>query len=445
MSKALSLDEFMNSSTSSGYSSFLQQPKKWPVLPDIKPAVKGVNVVLHRKDSIYMLWRHGMPRIHITEKEEKKVWGANHVCFEDESVLRNQHKRDDDGLRKVTPRTCPLCKMIEWFYQQITNGDLEWTDEIFRFEGDDPRENRVLHAGGICNMFGRRDLSDEEKSQMKKHGIYENDAWKENCWARANYMFLVVDYDDPNSGVQIAVQSSSLGDKVQTMIQDRRQSLGRDEGNPQINPFVMQWTYNEKKGLPFNEIYHARVMERLKVGPDILDLIDAPPPDVANIVKPFNSLEVRAALEDAALVKLPWEEWFGKGQVAAPQEKRSSEVQGKSLAEKRIAEKAQENRTPKSDPPPAADDEGEEFDCGSCDKGPVPANAKKCPFCGVKFEGEEEEEKEEEPAPPPRRKKGPAASAGASTTSTTKVAPKASGGPAKGKGAFPDDDNDVPF
>lgn len=444
---ALSLDDFMGHKTSAPRGEYLESAKNWPLVEGSKPPVKGVNVVLHTQNSIYVLWRHGVPRVVADKKDADKlsIWNGNYVCFENEDVLKQQFKRHDDGTRKLAPKSCGICKMNEWVYQQIINNKLPWTKEVFRFEATSSQDSRVIHAGGMCNLFGRNDLADDEKAELKKHGIFLKDAWKENCNAKANYMFLVVDYDNPGSGVQVAIEPSGLGDKVQTMIADRRQSLGMDEGNPQKNPFVMQWTYNEAPGIEFGKKYHARSIDKWKVTqedePDVWDLIHQEPPSVDNIIRPFKILEVRAALEEACLISMPWDQFFGDDGSQQQDEPEERARPGRQAA----ADSKPSGR--KAAPPDELAEE--EFDCDACDKGPVPASAKKCPFCGIKFAGAEPDPEPEE-APPPRRPKRATAPTPASTkpaSNTTAKQDDAPTGRRPAKGAFPpdSDDGDIPF
>lgn len=438
--RALSTNEFQGHQTSAPRGSFLERAKKWPPVARSQPPVLGVNVVLAKGDSIYVLWRHGLPRIQISEKDgSRMVWGGNFVCHEEERpTLINQFRRDrETGERLHPPQACPICKMVEWCWQQIDAGKLDWLTEVFRFEADIPKDTRVLHAGGLCNIFGKKDLDDEQKKEMKRHGIYQTDAWKEVAWAKANYLFLVADYDHPENGVQIAIEPAGLGEKVRGVISDERVSKGEDEGDPQKNPYVIQWTYNPADGVEFGK-YHARRIDRMPITPEIEALISGPLPDVENLLQPFNAIELRAQLEEAALIELPWDEFFGPGQAPAQQERRTPSV---APPLKNIASAVAGVGGPAE----------EEFDCDQCGKGPIVATGP-CKFCGF----DPDAPLPPPPQEPPRRRRGVAPSSAPKAPSAglaAKAPQNASQGqqspPPKGGGGvkpvFPDDDGDVPF
>ena len=71
--------------------------------------------------------------------------------------------------------------------------------------GDDPQKASTVHVGGIFNAFGRKDLSDEEKKELRAASISPKFAWKENAQAKCSYMFCVVDNDHVSDGVQVTI------------------------------------------------------------------------------------------------------------------------------------------------------------------------------------------------------------------------------------------------
>jgi hypothetical protein len=430
-SESLSLDDFMSHSTTSARGTFL---KKWKERRPVPPATKPTcNTVLLMQDSIYVLYRHDFPRVHVMkETNEKVVWSGNYVCSEEEKVLKNMYRRDNEDRRTEPPKTCGACKLIEWTYQQILDGKLSWTEPVFRFEADNAKNTKLLHAGGICNMFAKKDMPPEDKQDLAKHGIYQKNAWAENCLAKAKYLLLVVDFDDPQAGVQIAIESSSLGSAIRGVIHDRRISKGQDEGNPFINPFVIQWEYDPNDGVAFGDKYHARAIDRVEYDvtkrPDILDLVRSSPPDTSNIRKPFNPQELRMALEEAALIQFPWDEFFGPLQVQPDQVKVEEKSQTPSLNKAVGTATVSKAAVVYTDEDPG---------CPKCDK-PCKDEDKSCPHCGAVFEVEAA------PPPPPvqRRKKGVAVAQAPAAGKPVEVPPKTIGGAGMG---LPDDEGDVPF
>ena len=402
-----SLDDFLDhrSSDRSG-GQFLSKWKK----------DKRVDVWLHTKRLPIALWRHGLPRVAVIEKDgqpERHVWGGNYVCWEDEKVLKAQYRRDENGQREKPPAHCPICRLIDWAWRAVDSGKVDWTKPLFRFEGDDPKETQVLHVGGICNLFGQDDLSEEQKKQLKKAGISQQEAWKENAFAKMSYLFCVVDNAHPGNGVQIAIEANLLGDKVKDVLADARESLGNDKGNPFTHPFCIQWEHRPDEKA-FNKKYHARRMERIAITDEISKLIRGPAPDLENTLAPFNKATMRAILEKACLLKgVPWDKIFDVEEPEAD------------TAVGNVPE-------PEDDAPEVTTSDAAEDDmvaCDACGKAMSP-DAAECPHCGQKYEVEAAAPPP--PPPPPKLRK----------RSELKAAQATAPDPDPGNGAIEDE---IPF
>lgn len=312
-----SLDAFLKHKPNMGGSKFL---KGW--------TEKGkLYAWLHTLQLPIGLWRHQMPMLVIkedkqTRKIERHVWSQSWNCHEDEDVLKQLNARWPTSAGKTPsdkspePTRCPFCRFIDWIYDEVRAGRLSWVDPVLRVEGaDNPKENVIVHAGGFYNGFadynGR--LTDEQKDEMKKAGIYVSEAWKENGKAKLSYVFTIVDNDNIQDGVQVTTETQGLGDKVKGVINDRLESAGVEKGNPQTNPYCIEFTYDEKG--KFDEKYHARYIEKIGMTPEIERLIRSDPPDLSNAVAPFNMQTFRAQLERCLVVKAPLDRIF---KVEAP-------------------------------------------------------------------------------------------------------------------------------
>jgi len=359
---------------------------------------KKITTWLHTGIKPKVLWRHGgIPRVvsrenRNTGEQEVQLWGGQWVCHEREDVLKKQYKYNDDGSRTVPPKVCPLCKLIAHVHAMVQSGDLSWTDTIFQFDADDSSKSVTIHAGGLYNAFGR-DLDDQQKLELKRAGISPRESWKETAMAKANYMFCVVDHENPDNGVQIATVTSLLGDKIKDVIVDARESLGREKGDPFLNPFAIQWVYKEEEA-EFSKKYHARRMDGLKLTPEIAELLRGEPPDIARDLKPFNPTVMRTLLEQHSRVDFPWDDIFsGVSMKNAPSEEEAPRA-------KPAAKKTQA----KAPPPPADDDDM--VACDECEA-PMRETDPECAKCGHKYDVPQAAPPP--PPPPPLRKRGAAA------------------------------------
>jgi hypothetical protein len=303
-----SIDSFLNHKTSDRSGGFLSKWRK-------KDQTSKIDTWLHRKRVPVALWQHNLPRLFVkadkdTGENVTLVWGGQYNCWEDEKVLKKQFHRKDDGMREVPPLRCPVCRLVEHVRDMVDNNEIDWTKVVFRFQGD--KDIKVIHAGGIYGGFNaeKDDMTAEDRKKLSNAGISLKDSWQENAYAKCNYVFCVVDQANPSSGVQIATETSLLGDKVKEVMNDAIESLGVEEGNPFHNPYCIQWEHRPSEQ-EFQKKYKARRMEKYPLTPEIDALISAEPPDLTQVLKPFNVKTMRAFLErHCTIPDMPWDDIF---------------------------------------------------------------------------------------------------------------------------------------
>lgn len=317
MSDDLDLEGFMGHSTGGGGGgAFLRGWRKRT------PPV--VHVWLHTKALFRPLWQHNIPQVRVlkdrqTGEERRVVWSQNFNCHEHEAVLTDR-KRDQRGERERPFEVCPVCKLNEHVRRQVTAGKLAMTDVIFDFKASDEEgaEQRIIHAGGIYNGFGDDRLSDKEKIAIRQAGIKLTEAWRENANAKCNYLFLVVDDAHPEEGVQIALETSLLGDKMKNVLRQQKKKHGENgPWNPLLTPYAFAWEHHPS-AKAFGDKYEAYDMPSLKLSPDIKRLIvDEDPPDIDRIKAPGKVRYLREQLERYATeaLQVDWDDIFGEAEA----------------------------------------------------------------------------------------------------------------------------------
>jgi hypothetical protein len=439
--KGMSLDEFLGHETNAGgRSGFLRGWRKR------KPP--AVNTWLHTRAPIIAIWQHGWPRIHTfedrdTKQTRREVWGGTWNCLESEQVLRKQNKRDDDGARSVPPQACPLCLLIEHLREQVLSGEMKITQPVFEFKIDgDDEHARILTAGGITGLYDNDHLTDVQRADIRKAGVRLTDAWQEAARAKCNYLFRVVDDDHPEGGVQIATETTLLGDKVKQVIRDQMTAMGDVDGNPLKKPYAIRWEHRPAEQ-EFSKKYHALVMPKLAVREEIRRLIyDEDPPDVSALVAPGNVKALRAAMEQYAVTELPFDDIFAAGEervgvqhepkpvpvaskaspphVVSPPSTRAEVAASDNAVIKSAVAKSRRTVVEEPLAPAPVEDDGHE-PCVKCGAMMGPEETV-CAACGARYVIDE-------PAPKPAAKAKP------------KAAPKAK--PSASAGAT--DDDDIPF
>lgn len=451
MTQGMSIGQFLGHSNRGGRKAYL---KNWRDKPP-----HAVTVWLSCNSPIVALWRHGWQKVEVRKDREtqattREVWSSPLVCYEEEQVLQNMYWRSKDtGLRDYPPVVCPHCLMIEDVYQRISagwvtraelvaknpkighaqiaaellgRGQLDWCEPLFRFEGSDPSKTLVVHAAGLFNGFGAKGVTAEQKVEMaavpRERGgpIYQKNAWRETQTAKLTYAFAIVNHDDANAGVQIAVEANLLGDKVKGAIARRMKDLGEQEGNPLLYPVAFRWEYDPTDGVEFGKKYDAIPMTKITLTPAVDKLIrDEEVPDMGPLTEKFNLRAHRANLEKHAIVQLPWDDYFKAafraeeargGQAVQAAERTSPEV-GRSLPAPTPSRAAYV-------PPPVED---ELFGCdaklsdGTECGAPMKGSDATCGKCGAKYNVVGEPSP---PPPPPLPKRSEARAARAAVAQT---------------------------
>lgn len=384
----LGLDDFLDHRTGGGGGSFLGNWRKDP---------GKVKVWLHTKARIFPMWGHGwaiVKEIEDRESGEKSmgVFGMRFNCHERELILRKQHFRDrKTDEREYPPEVCPHCLMIEAIRAMVRDKKLSWTDPVFVFEGDDPERTITMHAGGIFNAFGRKNppLTQTEKAELRRAGIRRDEAFKENNLARLQYLFTVL--ADVSDGVQITPESAGLGNKMKKAIRDemRRSMPKKEDGDPTINPYPFEWTYDEDAD--FDDKYDVVALTKEEPTDEILALIrDEDPPDNSRIVAPGNCLALYNSMKEHVVegIDLPWDDIFGEAEKRGLMKEEEPESFPGDEAEEGEEEAGGDAPEVGRDAPASeAELEVELFECDHC-KGELKAIDLVCPHCNAEYNDE---------------------------------------------------------
>jgi hypothetical protein len=362
----LDLDAFLGHSGSSGGGTFL---KNWK--DDGR-----IDIWLHPRAKILPLWSHNWYTIgKDRETHEPVLRSVRFNSMEREPVLKRRNYRDDKTHeREFPPEICPFSKMLEWIYQAIRQRQISWIDEIFTFD-EVPGEPFVIHAGGFIGMFNNRDLEREEIAEMRKAGIRRDEAWKESCQPRLQYIFRIVKNAAPTEGCLIALEAQALGDKVKRVIADRIDDVGRVKGDPFTSPYAIRWAYDDKAD--FAKRYEARPLTAAELTPELQAVFDAEPPSIAELTRAPNIRELRASFEAHWSLKgvtPPWNEIFAEAEA---------ELAGDELDGDEPDGDEDEPEKPASKTAPVEVDD--EIECDVC-KGTMKDTEFTCPTCGTIYD-----------------------------------------------------------
>lgn len=229
-------------------------------------------------------------------EEREALRFTKFVSPDPEEVHENQFFREHGktGPLRVKPKLDPFLLLREWLRDEIEAGRMK-DDEVI-FEWTDPAKGGALiqwRSGHLARLTDRGGM------------------WEATLDTKLEYLFLVVEAMNPDTGVQIVRAPKSLGEAMREEIAGQIESNGMDDGNPLVNPYCFKWTY-DKKATPAKQ-YGALRFNRQELTEAIADAInseDFPDPSRDTKPRPGTKAKIRAAFEDAAQIELPWELLF---------------------------------------------------------------------------------------------------------------------------------------
>lgn len=423
----LGLDAFLGHGEGGGKRKFLG---KW------KDDGQIVVFLSTRADIAYPSWVHGFQyrdtiKDKDTDEEVEILRFARFVSPDPEIVHMQQYFRDDNDRMKLPPRLDPFLKLREWL----------------RFECSEPNDAVV---------FEWENPKNGERIQWRKgHLARLVDRGKANFGAsldtKLEYLFVVIDADKPGDGPQITRETRSLGDAMKAVIKAEIESNGQ-EGNPLMNPYAFKWKFN--KNADPNKMYSAARFNAAKLTPAIREAIMAtefPDPTIDTKPRAGDKAKIRAAMEEAARIDLPWDHLFPASWKDEDEEATSfnfganaggdgGETQERKPAGRtpEVNTKAGETssggdagggrvRRKKVEQPPSPPKE-ELIACDDCGHMMSP-KATKCPKCGAEYEVEGDDT----PAPQAPPKGNGQASSGGGAKASGSAKPSDGGGPVADK------------
>lgn len=372
----LGLDQFLNhNKDSGGRRKFLNWKKDG----------KATVWLSTRAAIAYPTWNHPFMSIGTWEDkesgEEREALRFNRFVSPDaEIVHQSQYFRDKDTDRlRVPPLLDPFLLLREWLRH-----DCQEPMDAVVFRWVNPKNGEVIEwrRGKLARLVekGRSD-------------------WNHSLDTKLEYLFVVVSDDAPEEGPQIVRGPKLLGDKMKAAIAQEMESNG-DAGNPLTNPYAFRWVYDKDAKSPMDS-YRAFRYNKAQLTDEIREAITAteyPDPEPDTKPRPGDKSKIRAAMEDAAQIDIPWDqifvdEWvdedptdFNYGANAPAAESKSN---GKGRTpEVKTEGKPRTRRKKKAEDKPKPPPEPERIPCDDCGHMMLPTETK-CGGCGAEYEVDE--------------------------------------------------------
>lgn len=369
----------------------------------------------------YTLWRHNFQRVvkfedkdgNQVEKivmytwntyEEPEAWikelkGQGYFAF-----TKSGGEIDPDDLEnRKTPKYDPFWMFLEWLYKQYVLKNISWTDKIFTFEAADSKTQH-LHLGGMLRMYPKnwasvKFKSDEEEKRVKREfnneGIELREAFKENATINCKYMFLVVDHENPEAGIQMTIEAETLGNGIKKIFNDEKTRIAaknpkmdKAEVSKLANPVkrvCFKWEFDNSKD--FKDKYDVVDLGFDEIPAEIQEAFKSDPPDVSMMVRPGNVAFLLDIFKThwCHEVTPPWKEIFAPGFARAKFLEEHYGLKKGSLTELSSGESEEDDEDEEEEETPSKASESEDLiQCEACGKD-MPATANECPHCKAKY------------------------------------------------------------
>ena len=203
------------------------------------------------------------------------------------------HNALTDGPRVVTD---PFIIVREHLFHMVKNDLLSTDQTVFSWADHKTRGRIEWMAGHITGHVERG-----------------RDNFGANLDAKCEYIFIVVQNEDPGAGPTITFETKTLGDAVRKLFKDEMESNG-DKGDPRSHPYAMKWTYDKHAKTPALS-YTAARYNRAECSDAIWDAMNTEEwPDASKyaVAQEGDMEKIREALEKATQIDLPLDEIFSE-------------------------------------------------------------------------------------------------------------------------------------
>lgn len=223
----------------------------------------SIVVWIHTNTSIHRRLVHYIP--HVVQREDdrslEKVNVVSYLPFVCHESVKNFFDRKK-------PIHCPMDRYKFWLGNnpKIDNKTIVWMAK-----GDDPTTDRVVNK---LNFIGGGD-------------------WKLESKAQVQYVIPVVDHNNADAGISIAIETYTLGEAIKRAVHNEIKGNpdNPELGDPSVNPYAFTWEYNKNAKTP-KDYYNAYRNNGAKINNKIRELLNSDEVDVSDFINPGNTDEL---------------------------------------------------------------------------------------------------------------------------------------------------------
>lgn len=335
-----------------------------------------------RAEVAYSTWVHVFPVLDVGKNEDgdeiELLRYPRFVSPDAEPIHASQFFRDESDRMKLPPRLDPFLRLREWLRHECQ----EPSDAVI-FEWTNPKDGQLI-------QWRRGTLARLVKRGQSNFG--------HSLDTKLEWLFVVISDAAPGEGPQITRETRGLGEAVRAVIKAEMESNG-EAGNPLLHPYAFKWKYDKNESI--SKMYQAIRYNQAQLTDAVREAItttEFPDPTRDTKPRPGDKAKIRAAMEAAARIDLPWDrlfvpQWEDEADDSfdfGANAKRTPEVSNKAPAPAPVpaptaatgpkTRRRKKKEEPK--PPPV-----ETIPCDDCGFA-LSVTATKCPKCGAEYEVE---------------------------------------------------------
>lgn len=383
----MSWGDFLNSESGGGFGDKLYL-REW------RKADGFILVWVHTASKFNHRLFHLVPYEREIEQDDKK----KKVIFYEAFVC---HESVESRNRKLAPKHCPICMLIE---QLAEDGTVSDDEIVWQAQVGDTKRDKVSNKADFCGL--------------------EGGSWSGSFQSRQQIVLVVVDDKNPSEGLRIATETFFLGEALKKAVHVEMDVNGPEEGDPHQHPYAFKFTYNPKAKLS-TDYYNVYAYRKAELTEEIAALMSEPAMDIGTYLAPGDTGRMREIFEQHVMVDVDMDALFAdaiddpelRGSIYSssdddekkPTKKKAARSRKTVLEDTDTEEPEEKPAEEPAEEPTEETPEGEQVPCDLCEgKGQLKRKGKtvECPICdGTGLVTEEPEEPEEEEAPPPPKKK----------------------------------------
>lgn len=292
------------------------------------------RIWIHPKTGWDTIWRSVL---HTTDGKKNKIFRWN--IMETHKICNKIRFKEEDGSFQHSPKQDPVLLLMQWVNMKIVAGTIDFTDEIMKFEPEEGDE-KIIHAGGFTGMFQSQKLEKEQRAEMRKIGVRQDNAYQEDARPSEELVLIIVDNENPAEGPQICTLKRGPAKALVAAIEALKKKYSKNPSKANIleNPVCFSIEKDDSNDGPPKYTVAETDDELTDV---IQEAFDTDPPSTDRIFEDSNVVALRRVFETYWVhEETPdWDDIFAAAEKAVEGTPAGEEPEQRSFSDKKKSSK----------------------------------------------------------------------------------------------------------